>query len=271
MSGVRMAFCGGLLSVSLPVFPPSKRAVCSFGHDRGCPGFFGVCPETIRVFFRAFFGGCMRRARTQVRAGGASGTPAGSCGQRGDQTKMHAGDMSCPGVFFNRVRVQVAHPRAAPVTIAPGLPEGHVGFRLRRRVAAHRAARPAAREPGKRHPAARPPAMPRNTLCAVFATGWRMLAACTEDPEHLAGSMFVDPEQRISGPAAERRLRRRPVILLWHGRPRAWPALPQWPRQPPRRPALSRHGGAGSRPRLAGGAAPRTGLRAGRRPLSAWL
>ncbi len=211
------ALCGGLLSASLPLFPPTKRAGCSqaaSGNEASSKWsihgvymvFFMVVRPVGTIPFRAqfwAFGGCMRQARTGVRAEGASGTPAGSCGQRGDQTKMHGGDMSCLRVFFNRL-AGMSHVAPAPVAIAPGLPERHVRLCLRRRVAAHRATRTAAQEPRQRHPETRPPAKAGDAFGPVFTTGWGVLAPRPEGPHHLARPMLVDPEQRIGCPAAQR-------------------------------------------------------------------
>ena len=196
----------------------------------------------------------MRRARTDVRAEGASGTPAGSCGQSGDQTKIHACDISRLGVFFNSLAAR-PHSASGPVAITPGLPERDVRLCLRRRVAAHCAARTAAQEPRQRHPEARPPAEAGDAFGPVFTTGWGVLAPRPEGPHHLAGAMLVDPEQPVGRPAAEA------VIRRLHGRRRAFAAPLQWRPQRPRRRALWRRGGAGNRPRVPGGAVPRSGLR----------
>lgn len=100
--------------------------------------------------------------------------------------------------------------RASPVAISPRLPDRHIRLYLRRRVAPHRAARPAAQEPRQRHPEARPPAKARNAFCPVLTTGWRMLTPRAKGPENLARPMLVDPEERISRLSAEA------LILLLH-------------------------------------------------------
>jgi len=228
-----MALCGGLLSASLPLFPPSKRAGCSQAKSGGLMSlmlplhgvysvFYTVSGGSFEGFWRVREAWRARACEPKARQAPRRVRVVRAVIRR----KSMAAICHAPGSF------STLPARASPVAIAPGLPDRHVRLCLRRRITPHRAARTAAQEPRQRHPEARPPAKARNAFCPVFTTGWRMLAPRAKGPQHLARPMFIDPEKGIGRLSAEAFTGR------WHVRRRAWRVLLRWRPQLPRRPAV---------------------------------